>query len=205
MKRMVVYLPILALAIFFPALAHAAEFTANTHDGRDFLFFLTMYAIGIVLCFINSGIFKNSSVSEACKAFCILFMVSIVPFVGGFVIMYGYGSVFMPEEDETIGQKVAKYFVFSIAVLIMIFYMCFVVPKDCHAGQEMYYYNSRGQYQGRATTDTANPRQQSIYDNHGNYVGRVMTSPDGQQRFYDNHGNYMGRATTWPTTQPRKK
>lgn len=87
-------------------------------------------------------------------------------------------------------RMVAYLPVLALAVLL---------PALAYAGQETHHYGPQGQYQGRATTNSANPSQQSVYDNHGNYVGRVMTSPDGQQRFYDNHGNYKGRATTWPT------
>lgn len=63
------------------------------------------------------------------------------------------------------------------------------------AGDDTRLYDASGRYQGRATTNTANPQQKSLYDPHGRYVGRVMTSPDGSARVYDQHGKYMGRAT----------
>ena len=76
----------------------------------------------------------------------------------------------------------------------------------CAAGNETHYYGPRGQYQGRATTNTANPSQQSVYDSHGNYRGRVMTGSDGTTRAYDQHGNYLGRGSTYrpPTSTQRK-
>lgn len=63
------------------------------------------------------------------------------------------------------------------------------------AGQETRYYDASGRYQGRASTNTANPRQRSIYDASGRYQGRAMTGSDGTTRLYDQHGRYLGRTT----------
>lgn len=63
------------------------------------------------------------------------------------------------------------------------------------AGDETRYYDAQGRYQGRSTTNTANPQQKSLYDAQGRYVGRVMTDGNGNSRVYDQHGNYRGRAT----------
>ena len=61
------------------------------------------------------------------------------------------------------------------------------------AGEESHVYDAQGRYQGRATTDTANPQQKSLYDAQGRYVGREMASPNGETRVYDQQGRYMGR------------
>jgi uncharacterized protein YdeI (BOF family) len=71
------------------------------------------------------------------------------------------------------------------------------------AAEESHIYDSQGRYQGRATTDTANPQQKSIYDAKGHYVGRVMTDDSGSARVYDQHGKYQGR-TTGQTNNVRK-
>jgi hypothetical protein len=73
------------------------------------------------------------------------------------------------------------------------------------AGQEAHFYDAQGRYQGRATTNTANPQQKSLYTRDGKYVGRVMTGPDGSARVYDQHGNYQGRASGWDGGQNVKK
>jgi hypothetical protein len=73
------------------------------------------------------------------------------------------------------------------------------------AGDEARLYDAQGRYQGRATTDTANPKQQSVYDAHGKYVGRVMTDDKGNARVYDQHGKYRGRATGWQTKTSSNK
>lgn len=67
------------------------------------------------------------------------------------------------------------------------------------AGQETRLYDAQGRSQGRASTNTANPKQKSLYDRHGRYVGRVMTDDNGDARLYDQHGKYLGRATGAPT------
>lgn len=68
-------------------------------------------------------------------------------------------------------------------------------PVLAGQGGETRYYDRDGRYAGRATPDAANDRQKSLYDPSGRYVGRVMTSPDGNSRVYDQHGRYMGRTT----------
>ncbi len=195
---------ILVALVLSQALAHAAETTANAHDARDFVFFLSLYALGFVLFSITSGVFKNTSIKGWLNTFGLLFMMFVCVFFGGFVALAGYGSVFMHENDETKGQKMAKYSVFAVAVFLVVFFVCFIVSGQAHAGQETRYYGPKGDYVGRSSVNTANPRQQNVYDNHGKYVGRVMTSPDGQQRFYDNHGNYKGRSTGWTNIRPNK-
>lgn len=85
--------------------------------------------------------------------------------------------------------------------------LVFALASPALAGQDARFYDASGRYQGRATTNTANPQQQSVYDASGRYQGRVMTSPDGSARVYDQHGKYMGRATGWPaqpTQEPKK-
>lgn len=71
------------------------------------------------------------------------------------------------------------------------------------AGQETRLYDAQGRYQGRATTNTANPKQKSLYDAKGRYVGRVMTDENGNARMYDQHGRYLGQATGSPSGQTR--
>ncbi|OLN27728.1 hypothetical protein DVDV_1982 [Desulfovibrio sp. DV] len=66
------------------------------------------------------------------------------------------------------------------------------------AGDQTRLYDAKGRYQGRATTNTANPGQKNLYDPHGRYVGRVMTDDNGNTRVYDAHGRYQGRATQRP-------
>lgn len=73
---------------------------------------------------------------------------------------------------------------------------CLLVPSLALAAEETRLYDAQGRYQGRATTNTANPQQKTIYDAKGNYVGRVMTDQNGNARYYDNHGRYQGRSTT---------
>lgn len=73
------------------------------------------------------------------------------------------------------------------------------------AGEDTRYYDRSGRYQGRATTNTANPKQKSLYDPHGRYVGRVMTDDKGNARVYDQHGKYMGRTTGSPTLPDKTK
>ena len=72
-----------------------------------------------------------------------------------------------------------------------------LAPGPALAGRdgEERYYDREGRYEGRATPDAADPRQKSLYGPHGEYQGRVMTSPDGSSRVYDQHGNYVGRTT----------
>lgn len=76
-------------------------------------------------------------------------------------------------------------------------------PALAHAGQETRYYDASGRYQGRATTNTANPSQQSIYDASGRYLGRAMTKPDGSVKVYDAGGRFQG--STLPGRQPKTK
>lgn len=87
-----------------------------------------------------------------------------------------------------------KHILAALAVLIL--------AAPAVAGQETRYYDAQGRYQGRASTNTANPRQRSIYDASGRYQGRVMTSPDGSQRAYDSHGRYLGRTIGGPAVPP---
>lgn len=66
-------------------------------------------------------------------------------------------------------------------------------------------YGPDGEYQGRATPDAANPRQKSLYDEHGAYKGRLMTDPNtGENRAYDAHGRYLGRTTGGRMPDPSK-
>ncbi len=67
------------------------------------------------------------------------------------------------------------------------------------AGNESRFYDAKGRYQGRATTNTANPKQQNLYDAKGRYIGRVMTDDRGNARVYDKSGKYQGRATGRPS------
>lgn len=71
----------------------------------------------------------------------------------------------------------------------------FILPSLALAAGETHFYGPQGQYQGRATTNTANPQQKSLYTNDGRYVGRAMTGSDGTVRIYDQHGNYRGRTS----------
>jgi hypothetical protein len=73
------------------------------------------------------------------------------------------------------------------------------------AGEDTRVYDAQGRYQGRATTNTANPKQQSLYDPHGRYLGRVMRDENGTARVYDAHGRYQGRSTGGPETQSTKQ
>lgn len=70
-------------------------------------------------------------------------------------------------------------------------------PTFALAGDEAHVYDAQGRYQGRATTDTANPKQKSLYDAKGRYIGRVMTDDKGNARVYDQHGKYQGRVSGW--------
>ena len=92
-------------------------------------------------------------------------------------------------------MNTAKSFILALSVLL---------PALAYAGQETRYYDRSGQYQGRATTNTANPSQQSLYDAHGRYLGRAMTKPDGSVKYYDNHGRFMGSGLPSRPTQPKK-
>jgi hypothetical protein len=74
-----------------------------------------------------------------------------------------------------------------------------VLASLASAGQETRLYDAQGRCQGRASTNTANPKQKSLYDRHGRYVGRVMTDDNGDARLYDQHGKYLGRGTGAPT------
>lgn len=78
-----------------------------------------------------------------------------------------------------------------------------LAPTFAHAGNETHYYGPQGRYQGRATVNSANPSQQSIYSNKGEYLGRVMTKPDGSVKFYDNHGRFQG--SSLPSKRPYQK
>ncbi|GEM_PF-1106219 len=63
-------------------------------------------------------------------------------------------------------------------------------------------YDAKGRFVGRMI-DTENQKRQSVYDNHGQYVGRVLTEERGNARIYNNHGEYMGRAVGQrPSTNP---
>ncbi|EHJ49513.1 hypothetical protein DFW101_3517 [Solidesulfovibrio carbinoliphilus subsp. oakridgensis] len=74
-----------------------------------------------------------------------------------------------------------------IAAAAVLLFASLAFAKD-----ETHFYDAKGHYRGRATTNTANPRQKSLYDSRGNYLGRVMTLPDGTERVYDSKGNYQG-------------
>ncbi|MHC1788531.1 hypothetical protein [Solidesulfovibrio sp.] len=78
-----------------------------------------------------------------------------------------------------------------------------LLAGQAFAAEESRIYDAQGRYQGRATTNTANPQQKSLYDAKGRYVGRVMTDDNGSARVYDSHGKYQGRATGWP--KPKSK
>ncbi len=78
----------------------------------------------------------------------------------------------------------------------IIFAAClFILPALANASDEVHFYDAKGHYQGRATTNTANPQQKSLYTRDGKYIGRAMTGSDGTVRIYDNHGNYRGRTS----------
>ncbi len=80
-----------------------------------------------------------------------------------------------------------------------------VGPALAGQGGEERFYDSRGQYQGRASVDSANPQQRSLYDASGRYVGRVMSDPaTGETRAYDAHGKYLGRATGGQVPKPKQ-
>ena len=81
------------------------------------------------------------------------------------------------------------------ASMLAVMGLALVASPDVLAGQEARVYDAKGRYQGRATTNTANPRQQNLYDAKGRYVGRVMTDSNGNARLSDQHGKYPGRAT----------
>ena len=83
------------------------------------------------------------------------------------------------------------------AIMLTVMGLALVAVPAALAGQETRVYDAKGRYQGRATTNTANPRQQNLYDAKGHYVGRVMTDRNGNARLYDQHGKYQGRATGW--------
>lgn len=65
-------------------------------------------------------------------------------------------------------------------------------------------YGPDGRYEGRATTDAANPRQKSLYDASGRYVGRVMSDDNGDAKVYDQHGKYVGRSSGGQVSNPKK-
>lgn len=71
------------------------------------------------------------------------------------------------------------------------------------AGEETRYYDVRGGYQGRATTDPAIPNQQILRGQHGEYLGHTAQTPSGDVIVRDQHGNYMGRATRWQENQKK--
>lgn len=81
------------------------------------------------------------------------------------------------------------------AIMLTVMGLALAAEPAALAGQETRVYDAKGRYQGRATTNTANPRQQNLYDAKGHYVGRVMTDSNGNARLYDQHGKYQGRAT----------
>lgn len=72
---------------------------------------------------------------------------------------------------------------------------CLLLPSLALAAEETRFYDAKGRYQGRETTNTANQQQKSLYDAKGHYVGRVMTDQNGNARYYDNHGRYQGRSS----------
>lgn len=91
----------------------------------------------------------------------------------------------------------------ALSVFVLAFALAAIFPPFAHAAEESSIYDAKGRYQGRATTNTANPQQKSLYDAKGRYVGRVMTDSNGNARVYDNHGKYQGRSTGWPTTKSK--
>ena len=66
------------------------------------------------------------------------------------------------------------------------------------AGDATRFYDASGRYQGRASTNTANPKQQNLYDHQGRYMGRVMTDKNGNARLYDKQGRFLGHTTKSP-------
>lgn len=90
------------------------------------------------------------------------------------------------------------------AIMLTVMGLALVAVPAALAGQETRVYDAKGRYQGRATTNTANPRQQNLYDAKGHYLGRVMTDSNGNARLYDQHGKYQGRATGWRNGQSSK-
>lgn len=75
------------------------------------------------------------------------------------------------------------------------------------AGQEgeQRVYGPDGRYAGRTSVDSANPRQESVYDQHGAYKGRIMTDPaTGESRVYDQHGKFLGRASGGQVPKPKQ-
>jgi len=80
-------------------------------------------------------------------------------------------------------------------VFLLVLAIVAAMAVSAFAAEESHVYDAQGHYQGRATTNTANPQQKSLYDAKGHYVGRVMTDQDGNAKVYDQHGNYQGRTT----------
>lgn len=66
------------------------------------------------------------------------------------------------------------------------------------AGDATRFYDASGRYQGRASMNTANPKQKSLYDPQGRYLGRVMTDKSGNARLYDKQGRFLGHTTKSP-------
>ncbi|MHC1792132.1 hypothetical protein [Solidesulfovibrio sp.] len=79
------------------------------------------------------------------------------------------------------------------------------VPVAAHAAEESRIYDAKGHYQGRATTNTANPQQQNFYSPKGEYLGRSMTKDDGSVRFYGPDGSYRGRSSGFSQPKQQKK
>lgn len=90
------------------------------------------------------------------------------------------------------------------AIMLTVMGLALAAVPAALAGQESRVYDAKGRYQGRATTNKANPRQQNLYDAKGRYVGRMMKDSNGNARLYDQHGKYQGRATGWQGGQPSK-
>ena len=85
----------------------------------------------------------------------------------------------------------------SCVFCLLVLFAAALFGPPALAGDEARIYDAKGRYQGRATTNTANPQQKSLYDAKGRYIGRVMTDDQGNARVYDQHGKYQGRATGW--------
>lgn len=66
------------------------------------------------------------------------------------------------------------------------------------AGDATRFYDASGRYQGRTSTNTANPKQKNLYDHQGRYLGRAMTDENGNARHYDRQGRFLGQTTESP-------
>lgn len=210
MKRMVAYLPILALFVLFPALVCASD--GKSIDGYDLIAFFVLYLVGFVMFFLemilDMKIIFRRGACEFMKISLFMAMLFVCIFIGAIPAFAGYGSVFIGNENESIPVRVIKKILFGLAAFLFVFYL---FERPSLAGQETRYYDRSGRYydrsgryQGRATTNTANPSQQSLYDNRGHYLGRAMTKPDGSVKVYDAGGRFMGSSLQSRPAQPKK-